>query len=51
MNQEEEFFEFTIELYDGVVLKRLVAGREELVTLCEQLEDDCDVIWWDYEEV
>lgn len=51
MNQEEEFFEFTIELYDGVVLKRLVTSREELVTLCEQLEDDCDVIWWDYAEI
>ncbi len=50
MNQEE-FFEFTIGLNDGVVLKRLVAGREGLVTLCEQLEDDGNVIWWDYEEV
>lgn len=48
---EEEFFEFTIELHDGVVLKRLVASREELVTLCEQLEYDGDVIWGDYEEI
>lgn len=48
---QEEVFEFTVEMYDGVVVKRLARGREELATMCETLEDDGDVIWWDYKEI
>lgn len=45
-------YEFTIILYDGVEIKELLIGAEwDLDQRCDELNDDGDVVWWDYEEI
>lgn len=48
---KQNVYEFTVELYDGVVVRRIAYGLKEFELMCEQLDNDGDVIWWDYEEV
>lgn len=43
-------YKFSYELYDGVVGTELV-NEEDLEATCLKYEGDCDVVWWDYEEV
>lgn len=49
--ESKPVYKITAELYDGVVVSHMAVGDPELSMVAEQLDNDGDVVWWDFDEI